>query len=38
MDINTISNFFEMIAAIAALGVTWIMYREVRKDRNKRDE
>ena len=31
--ITTLSDFFEMIAALAALGVTFLMYREVRKNR-----
>ena len=30
-------DFFEMVAALAALGVTWLMYREVRRDRRDED-
>lgn len=31
-------DLFEMIATVAALAVTWLKYREVRRDRDKRDE
>lgn len=34
-NISTLSDFFEMIAALAALGVTYLMYREVRRHRDK---
>lgn len=36
-DMQTIlalSDFFEMVAALAALAVTYLMYREVRRTRD----
>lgn len=36
-NITALSDFFEMIAALAALGVTYLMYREVRKNRKDDD-
>lgn len=32
---SLVADFFEMIAAIAALGVTFLMYREVRRHQDK---
>lgn len=34
-DLTFLTGLFEMIAAITALGVTYLMFREVRKDRDK---
>lgn len=31
---SLVTNAFEMIAALAALGVTYLMYREVRRHRD----
>ena len=36
-NITVLADFFEMIAALAALAVTYLMYREVRKNAKKDD-
>lgn len=36
--LTLITDFFEMIAALAALGVTYLMYREVRRGRSDDDD
>ncbi len=37
-DISFITDLFEMIAALAALGVTYLMYREVKRTRQNDDK
>ena len=34
-NVTFLTDLFEMIAALAALGVTYLMYREVRRNRDK---